>query len=200
MDSSDPDGFTEQRRREIFLRLVAMQSKHERDVLEAMLTPFELAEHDLAGMVEFVRAYEAGETAFPVTESNTRAAAQLIEQLRARVAGLRGTVTDPRQEPDQDVAELLNAAAEGLPFAPRAIHDPVRPIEDEPGGTTHDVLFCPDCLSTVISAKDNEIERIGIPFRICWDLHGRRLPDDIRPCHASCLIACGRRSKLTAAS
>jgi hypothetical protein len=42
-------------------------------------------------------------------------------------------VTDPRREPD-------------LPFAPQPIHDPVHPIEGEPGGTTNDVLFCPDCL------------------------------------------------------
>jgi hypothetical protein len=91
MDNSDPDGFDEEHRHEVFLRLAAMQAKHERDVLEATLTPLGLAEHDLAGMVEFVRAYEAGETTFPITESNTRAAALLVDQLRARVDELRGS-------------------------------------------------------------------------------------------------------------
>ena len=107
---------------------------------------------------------------------------------------------DPRQEPDAATAAMLHAAVEGMPFEPRQIHDPVHPIEGEPGGTTHDVRFCPDCLATVISPMDDELARVGTPFRICEDLHGRRLPDDVHPCHPTCLIACGRRSKLTASS
>lgn len=109
-------------------------------------------------------------------------------------------MSDPRQEPDLATDRIIREAVERLPFAPRTVHDPVHPIEGDPGGTTHDIVFCPDCLEPVISPLDAEFERVGMRFRICWDLHGRELPADLRPCHATCLIACGRRSKLTATS
>lgn len=106
---------------------------------------------------------------------------------------------DPRFE-DPEIQELAAAAADGLPFAPHAIHDPPYPIAGDPTGTTNDVLFCPDCLQTIISPMDDEIARLGLHFRVCWGLHGRRLPDDVRPCHQGCAIACGRRSKWSASS
>lgn len=87
----DPDGFDQARRRDTFLRLAAIQGKHSRDALAATLTPLELAQHDLESFTEFVRSYRAGETSFPINESNTAAADELLEQLRARVDELRGS-------------------------------------------------------------------------------------------------------------
>lgn len=55
-----------------------------------MRTPLELAQYDLARMVEFIRACESGETAFPVVESNTHAAAALVGRLSALVDEDRG--------------------------------------------------------------------------------------------------------------
>jgi hypothetical protein len=95
---------------------------------------------------------------------------------------------------DPDEQARLHEAAIGLPFAPRAIHDPAHPIPGEPGGTTHDIVFCPDCGRTVISALDAEIERAGMHFRMCWDLRPFGVPEDVRPCHPTCLIACGRQT------
>lgn len=90
MATDDPDGFDEARRNEVFLRMVAVKAQPDRDALVAALTPLELAEHDLAATVEIRRQYEAGETPFPVTESNTRAMADLVAELRANVERLRG--------------------------------------------------------------------------------------------------------------
>jgi hypothetical protein len=90
MTTDDPDGFDEARRNEVFLRMVAVKAQPERDALVAALTPLELAEHDLAGIIEMQRQYEAGETSSPVTDSNTRAMAELVAELRAAVDRLRG--------------------------------------------------------------------------------------------------------------
>jgi hypothetical protein len=90
MDDADPDGFDEARRDDVFLRLVAIQAKHERDRRIATMTPLEIAESDLAATIEIGGQYEAGETSFPVTESNTRAMERLIEERRADVERLRG--------------------------------------------------------------------------------------------------------------
>jgi hypothetical protein len=57
----------------------------------ATLTPLELAEHDLAVVIELRRQYEAGDTSFPVTDSNTRAMAELVTERRAAVDRLRGS-------------------------------------------------------------------------------------------------------------
>jgi hypothetical protein len=90
MATDDPDGFDEARRNEVHLRMAAVRAKPERDALAATLTPLELAEHDLAAMVDFERRYKAGDTSFPVTDSNTRAMARLIAERRADVSRLRG--------------------------------------------------------------------------------------------------------------
>ena len=55
------------------------------------MTPLEIAEHDLAAMIELQQHYEAGDTSFPVTDSNTRAMAELIAERRADVDSLRGS-------------------------------------------------------------------------------------------------------------
>ncbi len=86
----DPDGFDRQRRHDVVLRLVAVRAQKSRDGLVATLTPLELAEHDLARMVELTRQYKAGESSFPNTPSNTRAVSELIDELRARVVDLSG--------------------------------------------------------------------------------------------------------------
>jgi hypothetical protein len=89
MATDDPDGFDRARRRDVFLRLVAMQAKHERDRLIVTMTPLEIAEHDLVAMIEIQRQYEAGDMG-PVTDSNTRAVADLVAERRADVDRLRG--------------------------------------------------------------------------------------------------------------
>jgi hypothetical protein len=89
--TTDPDGFDEARRREVILRLVAMQAKHRRDERIKTMTPLDIAEADLEATIEFGRLYEAGETSFPVTESNTRAVASLIDERRVQVEELRGS-------------------------------------------------------------------------------------------------------------
>ena len=68
----DPDGFDEARRNDVFLRMVAMRAKHERDKRTATMTPLEIAEWELAAMLEFTQQYQADETSFTVTPSNTR--------------------------------------------------------------------------------------------------------------------------------
>jgi hypothetical protein len=89
--ADDPDGFDEARRRDVLLRLATLPSIHERERLVATLTPLELAEHDLAAIIEIGRQYEAGLSAFPITESNTRAMADLIAERQADVDRLRGS-------------------------------------------------------------------------------------------------------------
>jgi hypothetical protein len=85
----DPDGFDEARRNDAFLRMVAMRAKHERDKRTATMTPLEIAEWELAAMLEFSRQYEADETSFTVTPSNTRALGKIIEGMRRRVEQMR---------------------------------------------------------------------------------------------------------------
>jgi hypothetical protein len=68
-----------------------MRAKHDRDRLIATMTPLEIAEHDLAAIIETDRLYKAGELSVPVTESNTRAMEQHIADRRADVDRLRGT-------------------------------------------------------------------------------------------------------------
>jgi hypothetical protein len=90
MTTDDPDGFDEARREDVFLRMAAVRAMPEREALEATLTPVELAEHDLAAMIEIQRQYEAGATSFPVTDANTRAVVRLVASRRADLARLRG--------------------------------------------------------------------------------------------------------------
>ena len=89
-DDDDPDGFDEARRRDVFLRTVAMRASHERDRRIATMTPLEIAQSDLLGMIELARQFEAGETSFPVTPSNRRAMSKLLDELRAHVDELGG--------------------------------------------------------------------------------------------------------------
>jgi hypothetical protein len=90
MAKDDPDGFDQARRNDVFLRMAAVRAMPEREALEATLTPLELAEHDLAGILEIQRQYEAGKTSVPVTEANSRAMGDLIAERRADVDRLRG--------------------------------------------------------------------------------------------------------------
>ena len=70
--------------------MAAIQGEHDRERRIAGWTPLEIAEDDLARLIEFARQWEAGETSFPVTPSNSEAMAKLIAERRARVDELRG--------------------------------------------------------------------------------------------------------------
>jgi hypothetical protein len=88
--ADDPDGFDAARRREVLLRMLAMTAGHERERRIATMTPLEIAQSDLAAMIEMARQFEAGETTFPLTPSNRRAMTGLLDELRARVEALGG--------------------------------------------------------------------------------------------------------------
>jgi hypothetical protein len=92
MATDDPDGFDQARRDDVKRRMVAMQGKHERDRRLATMTPVEIAEHDLAAMIELQGQYEAADTPFPVTDANTAAMAELIAERRAEVDRLGGSI------------------------------------------------------------------------------------------------------------
>jgi hypothetical protein len=87
-DDRDLDGFDAERRRDIALRMVALDAQQDRESLVASLSPIELAQHDLAATLEFRKQYEARETAFPVNESNTEALDATIEELRRHLQSL----------------------------------------------------------------------------------------------------------------
>jgi hypothetical protein len=87
-DKHDADGFDADRRREVSLRFVALNAGQDREALVASRTPNELAQHDLAAMLEFRRQYHAGETAFHITDANTGALDRQIDELRRTLESL----------------------------------------------------------------------------------------------------------------
>ena len=87
---TDPDGFDDARRRDVTLRMAAVQGQHERERRIMGWTPLQIAEDDLARMIEFGRQFESDETSAPVTPANRQAMAELIAELQAHVDQLRG--------------------------------------------------------------------------------------------------------------
>lgn len=79
----DPD------RHDVLLRMAGLRGTNDREALVARLTPLELADHDLAAMLDIKREYDTGRAALPITSTNTLDLLRLIDLLRARVERLR---------------------------------------------------------------------------------------------------------------